>query len=124
MSADGRNLSARPVTIAQQPAKVTGTEAAPAMARTSTGTRPQTATLKQDVVVMSLKTRTRAASAQAQQRRTAPSCRGGASSLLRLTQPGMSRLPSTLDIGGWISRATQALKMPPVPTFAPSDFIA
>jgi hypothetical protein len=43
---------------------------------------------------------------------------------LRLSQPGTSRLPSTLDIGGWISRATQALKLPQVPTFAPSDFTA
>jgi hypothetical protein len=74
---------------------------------------------------MPLKTRTRAAVAPRQPRRAAPSCRGGASSLLRLTQPGTSRLPSTLDIGGWISRATQALKLPAVvPAFAPSDFIA
>jgi hypothetical protein len=57
-------------------------------------------------------------------RAAAPTCRGGASSLLRLTQPGASRLPSSLDLGGWISRATQALKFPTVPTFAPSDFTA
>ena len=72
---------------------------------------------------MFLKPRQRA-QAHPQQRRTAPSCRGGASSLLRLSQPGASRLPSSLDIGGWISRATQALKLPTVPAFAPSDFIA
>jgi hypothetical protein len=72
---------------------------------------------------MPLKHRQRA-QANHQQRRTAPSCRGGASSLLRLSQPGASRLPSTLDIGGWISRATQALKLPTVPAFAPSDFTA
>jgi hypothetical protein len=73
---------------------------------------------------MPLKPRLRAAIAQRQPRRTAPTCRGGASSLLRLSQPGASRLPSTLDIGGWISRATQALEMPAVLAFAPSDFIA
>jgi len=59
-----------------------------------------------------------------QPKRAAPSCRGGASSLLRLSQPGASRLPSTLDLGGWISRAAQALKFPTVPAFAPSDFTA
>ena len=74
---------------------------------------------------MPLKPRHRAGQAPRQTtRRAAPSCRGGASSLLRLTQPGVSRLPSTLDIGGWISRATQALKLPTVPAFAPSDFTA
>jgi hypothetical protein len=72
-----------------------------------------------------LKTHSRSAQAPRQPRRAAPSCRGGASSLLRLTQPGAaSRLPSTLDLGGWISRAAQALKFPTVPAFAPSDFIA
>ena len=73
---------------------------------------------------MPLKPRSRAAQAPHQTRRAAPSCRGGASSLLRLSQPGAFRLPSTLDIGGWISRATQALKLPTVPAFAPSDFTA
>ena len=73
---------------------------------------------------MPLKTRSRAVMALHQPRRTAPSCRGGASSLLRLSQPATSRLPSSLDIGGWISRAAQALKLPAVPAFAPSDFIA
>jgi hypothetical protein len=59
-----------------------------------------------------------------QPRKAAPSCRGGASSLLRLSQPAAGRLPSTTDIGGWISRAAQALRFPTVPAFAPSDFIA
>jgi hypothetical protein len=68
--------------------------------------------------------RLRPAPAARPARKAAPSCRGGASSLLRLSQPGASRLPSTLDLGGWISRAAQALKVPTVPAFAPSDFTA
>ena len=68
--------------------------------------------------------RPRVAAASLRARRVAPSCRGGASSLLRLSQPGALGLPSSLDLGGWISRATQALKFPTVPAFAPSDFIA
>ena len=73
---------------------------------------------------MPLTPRLRPSTGPRQPRRAAPSCRGGASSLLRLTQPGASRLPSTLDLGGWISRAAQALKFPTVPAFAPSDFTA
>jgi hypothetical protein len=57
-------------------------------------------------------------------RRAAPSCRGGASSLLRLTQPTAPRLPSTLDLQGWVSRAASALSLPRVPVFAPSEFTA
>jgi hypothetical protein len=58
-------------------------------------------------------------------RRAAPRCRGGASSLLRLTQPSAPRLPSTLDIGGWVSRAAGALKLlPSAPAFAPSELSA
>jgi len=57
-------------------------------------------------------------------RRSAPSCRGGASSLLRLAQPSAPRLPSTLDLGGWVSRAVSALKLPSAPAFAPSEFTA
>ena len=38
-----------------------------------------------------------------------PSCRGGASSVLRLTQPGATRLPSTLDLSGWMSHAASVL---------------
>jgi len=73
---------------------------------------------------MPLKNRPRPAQAASQWRRAAPSCRGGASSLLRLSQPGASRLPSTSDLGGWIERAAQALRFPAVPAFAPSDFVA
>jgi hypothetical protein len=38
-----------------------------------------------------------------------PSCRGGASSLLRLTQPGAQRLPNTLDLADWMSHAASVL---------------
>ena len=38
-----------------------------------------------------------------------PSCRGGASSLLRLTQPTATRLPTTLDLSDWMSRAASVL---------------
>jgi hypothetical protein len=55
-------------------------------------------------------------------RRAAPSCRGGASSLLRLAQTSAPRLPSATDLGGWLSRAAGALKLPAVPSFAPSEF--
>ena len=54
----------------------------------------------------------------------APSCRGGASSLLRLAQPATPRLPAPMDISGWISRAARVLG-PSVglqSAFAPSDF--
>ena len=30
-----------------------------------------------------------------------PTCRGGASSLLRLAQPAAQRLPTALDLSGW-----------------------
>ena len=38
-----------------------------------------------------------------------PRCRGGASSLLRLAQPGDRRLPTAVELGGWMSRAAGAL---------------
>lgn len=41
-------------------------------------------------------------------RRVSPSCRGGASSLLRLTQPSAPRLPAALDLSAWVSRAADA----------------
>jgi hypothetical protein len=71
---------------------------------------------------MPIKTRFQPAPSARPPRRAAPRCRGGVSSLLRLAQPG-SRLPSTLDLGGWIDRATQALKLPAAPAFAPSEFV-
>lgn len=38
-----------------------------------------------------------------------PSCRGGASSVLRLTQPTATRLPSALDLSDWMSHAASVL---------------
>ena len=38
-----------------------------------------------------------------------PSCRGGASSVLRLTQPTATRLPSALDLSDWMSHAASML---------------
>lgn len=38
-----------------------------------------------------------------------PSCRGGASSVLRLTQPVAQRLPTALDLSDWMSRAASVL---------------
>jgi hypothetical protein len=57
-------------------------------------------------------------------RRGTPSCRGGASSLLRLAQPVTARLPSAIDLSGWISRAAGALQRPAAPPFAQSEFIS
>ena len=60
----------------------------------------------------------------ARSRRVAPSCRGGASSLLRLAQPAAPRLPSTQELGEWVSRAIGALTPLPRRPFAPSEFNA
>lgn len=38
-----------------------------------------------------------------------PSCRGGASSVLRLTQPATPRLPTALDLSGWMTQAASVL---------------
>ncbi|MBC8058498.1 MAG: hypothetical protein H7Y61_18155 [Rhizobiales bacterium] len=38
-----------------------------------------------------------------------PSCRGGASSVLRLTQPTATRLPTTEALSGWMSHAASVL---------------
>jgi hypothetical protein len=42
-------------------------------------------------------------------RPTAPSCRGGASSLLRLTPSAGGRLPANGDLTGWMARAGAAM---------------
>jgi len=68
--------------------------------------------------------RLRYSAAPRQTRRAAPSCRGGASSLLRLAQPAAPRFPSSLDIESWISRTANAMRLPEVPNFANSEFIA
>ena len=49
--------------------------------------------------------RTSTATSAKPNRRISPSCRGGASSLLRLTQPSTPRLPAALDLSAWVSRA-------------------
>ncbi|MES2101943.1 MAG: hypothetical protein V4569_19120 [Pseudomonadota bacterium] len=38
-----------------------------------------------------------------------PSCRGGASSVLRLTQPTATRLPTTFELSDWMSHAASVL---------------
>ena len=38
-----------------------------------------------------------------------PRCRGGASSVLRLATPAGQRLPTTLDLSDWISRAASVV---------------
>ncbi len=58
---------------------------------------------------MPITSRLRAASGTRQNRRAAPSCRGGASSMLRLAQPGTASLPQALDLSQWIRRAAQSL---------------
>jgi hypothetical protein len=42
-------------------------------------------------------------------RPTGPSCRGGASSLLRLTQPACGRLPTAPDLAEWMNHAASVL---------------
>ena len=38
-----------------------------------------------------------------------PSCRGGASSVLRLTQPTATRLPTPFELSDWMSHAASVL---------------
>ena len=42
-------------------------------------------------------------------RPVSPRCRGGVSSLLRLSLPADRRLPTPADLGDWLSRATGAM---------------
>ena len=53
--------------------------------------------------------RPRNTSRAARTRPAGPRCRGGASSLLRLTQPGDRWLPTAVDLGDWMSRAASVL---------------
>ena len=55
-------------------------------------------------------------------RAATPSCRGGASSLLRLA-PAAPRLPSTQVLGDWVKRAMNVL-LPPKPGFEPTELNA
>lgn len=54
-------------------------------------------------------------------RPAAPRCRGGASSLLRLSQGGASRLPSTSLLNDWVERAARMLMPPSMPNFEHSQ---
>jgi hypothetical protein len=54
-------------------------------------------------------TKTVAAPASRRTRPANPRCRGGASSVLRLTQPAARRLPTTLDLTDWMSHAASVL---------------
>jgi len=68
--------------------------------------------------------RTKSFSTLRRGRPAGPSCRGGASSLLRLTQPESKRLPGTQDLAEWASRAAAVL-MPVTGlhnSFAASEF--
>ena len=56
-------------------------------------------------------------------RATAPSCRGGASSVLRLARSGAMRLPTAQDLSGWVDRAAALLAASGVPSgFRTSEF--
>ncbi|TMG97392.1 MAG: hypothetical protein E6H79_21280 [Betaproteobacteria bacterium] len=76
----------------------------------------------QDVVAMLSTPRLRPSSPPRAARKSGPSCRGGASSLLRLGQSAAPRLPSALDLSGWVQRAAQLLAPHPAAAFAPSQF--
>lgn len=47
-----------------------------------------------------------------------PSCRGGVSSVLRLTQPAASLVPRQLNLSDWFSRATDVMLPVTGPHFA------
>ncbi|MEQ1686057.1 MAG: hypothetical protein ABL916_20615 [Burkholderiaceae bacterium] len=69
-----------------------------------------------------IRTKTTALSRRA--RPTGPSCRSGASSLLRLAQPTAARLPTAMDLSGWVGRAASVF-LPvtgPLAAFAQSEF--
>lgn len=55
-----------------------------------------------------------------------PNGRGGASSLLRLSQPATPRLPQGAALGEWVQRAVSALggRGEPMPAFAASELRA
>ena len=58
-------------------------------------------------------------------RRVSPSCRGGASSLLRLSRSDSTRLPSVEHLSGWVQRAAalfSASTRPPPPPFGVSEY--
>ena len=68
--------------------------------------------------------RTKSTSLARRARPTGPSCRSGASSLLRLAQPTAARLPTAMDLSGWVGRAASVF-MPvtgPLAAFVQSEF--
>jgi hypothetical protein len=62
-----------------------------------------------DVVAMSLNRSAKPFPALRRVRPANPSCRGGASSLLRLRQPVSGRLPTAPDLAEWMSHAASVL---------------
>jgi len=78
---------------------------------TLTWCRTSTRNQEEDVVVMPLNRSIRQTPTVAQKRvRPAnPSCRGGASSMLRLTQGASQRLPSAPALSDWMSHAASVL---------------
>lgn len=67
--------------------------------------------------------RTRATPPARRARPKGPSCRSGASSVLRLTQPACACLPTAMDLSGWVGRAA-SIFLPvtgPLAAFAPSE---
>jgi hypothetical protein len=54
-----------------------------------------------------------------------PNCGGGASSLLRLSQPATPRLPKGAELTDWIQRAVSAIggRGEQMPAFAASEFL-
>jgi hypothetical protein len=68
---------------------------------------------------MPLTPRSRPAAGFRPSRLPAPRCRGGASSLLRLSQTTAGGLPSRSSIAGWAQRAAaQVVRLTTVPPFA------
>lgn len=68
---------------------------------------------------------TRSTAAPRRLRPAGPHCRGGASSLLRLSNPTTPRLPKGPDLAEWVSKAAKRLLAGPgdrLPEFAASVF--
>lgn len=84
---------------------------------------PDPGTQKDVVVTIMPLTRSPSAPAPRRLRPAGPHCRGGASSLLRLSNPAAARLPKAPDLADWIQRAaTSLLGADRMPAFAASEF--
>jgi len=70
-------------------------------------------------------TRSPSAPTPRRHRPAGPHCRGGASSLLRLSNAAAPRLPKAPDLAGWIQRAASSLLggAEQMPAFAASELI-